>query len=393
MYRKLKDFLLKKQVSLLVAYALVALIATLQEYHGGAKRFPTQTNDRDYTYYNNYVIFKQSFVHLWNGSDLYVLHLDEHWDLYKYSPTFALFFGAFAWLPDSLGLLLWNLCNAVVLFFAVRMLPQLDLEKKNGILLLCLVELFTSLQNTQSNALIAGLVVMAFAIIEKEKFFLGCLLIAFTVYIKLFGLFAFAICLLYPQRWKMIGYAIVAMIALAGLPLLVVKGSQLLSIYQSWWLLLQSDYLPNSLSFVGVIKIWTGIQVNQNLVLLVGVILFLIPFSRINLYSQFNFRLTVLAMILLWMIVFNHKAESPTFIIAMVGIGVWYYASELSNPWKTSLVLTALIFTSLSPTDLFPDFIQDNYFVPWSVKAIPCIVIYFAVFYELMFRPNQLAAP
>ena len=100
--------------------------------------------------------------------------------------------------------------------------------------------------------------------------------------------------------------------------------------------------------------------------------------------------MVILAMILLWMIVFNHKAESPTFIIAMAGIGVWYYSSGLSNPWKTLLVLTALIFTSLSPTDLFPDFIQDNYFVPWSVKAIPCIVIYFVAFYELTFRPNQL---
>jgi len=101
MYRKLKDFFLKKQWSLLVAYALVALIATLQEYHGGAKRFPAQKNDRDYTYYNNYVIFKQSFAHLRSGSDLYGYHLQEHWDLYKYSPTFALFFGVFAWLPDS----------------------------------------------------------------------------------------------------------------------------------------------------------------------------------------------------------------------------------------------------------------------------------------------------
>lgn len=392
MYRKLKDFLLQRQFSLPVAYLLVAVIATLQEYHGGAKRFPTQKNDRDYTYYNNYVIFKQSFVHLKNGSNLYTLHLDEHWDLYKYSPTFALFFGAFAWLPDSLGLLLWNLCNAILLLFAVRMLTPLDFEKRNSILLVSLVELFTSLQNAQSNALIAGLIVLAFALMEKEKFFLGCLLIAFTVYIKLFGLFAFAVCLLYPQRWKMVGYAAVSMLALGGLPLILVNGSQLLSIYQSWWLLLQSDFLPNSLSFVGVIKIWTGINADQNLVLLFGILLFLVPFSRVKFYGQFNFRLAVLAMILLWMVVFNHKAESPTFIIALVGVGIWYYASGLSTPGKTALVLMALIFTSLSPTDLFPDFIQDNYFVPWSVKAIPCIVIYFAVLYELIFKPKQLSA-
>jgi len=390
MYRKLKDFLLKRRSSLLVVYALVALLATLQQYHGGGKRFPTQRNDKDYTYYNNYIIFKQSFVHLMNDQDLYALHLDEHWDLYKYSPTFALFFGSMAWLPDSLGLLCWNLINAILLVFAIWMLPQFDIGKKNLILLLCLAELFTSLQNSQSNALIAGLVVMAFALMERRNFFLGCLLIAFTVYIKLFGLFAFALCLLYLQRWKMIIYSAIAMMILGLLPLLVVSDSQLLSMYESWWHLLQSDYVPNSLSFVGVTRAWTGINLNPNLVLLTGIILFLIPFSKIKFYDRFHFRLTILAMILLWMIVFNHKAESPTFIIALVGVGVWYYSSGLRETRKMALVLSALIFTSLSPTDFFPDFIQDNYFVPWSVKAIPCIVIYFVVFYELTFRPNQL---
>jgi hypothetical protein len=390
MYRTLKDFFLKNRFTLLVAFALVALIATVQEYNSGMKRFPNQKIERDYTYYNNYQIFKYSFFHLKNGNDLYSLHLDEYYDLYKYSPTFALFFGLLAWLPDSVGLLCWNLLNALILFLAIRMVPRLDLEKKNFILLFCVVELFTSLQNAQSNALIAGLVVIAFALLEKEKFFLGCLLIAFTVYIKLFGLFAFALCLLYPQRWKMVGYAMIAMIGLALLPLIVVDSSQLRSIYEGWWHLLQSDYVPNSLSLIGVIKVLTGVNLNQNAVLLAGVILFLVPFFRIKFYNQFNFRLAILAMVLLWMIVFNHKAESPTFIIAMVGNGVWYFSSGLSGRWKMALILLALIFTSLSPTDLFPDFIQDNYFVPWSVKALPCIVIYFVVFYELMFRPNQL---
>lgn len=391
MYRKVKDFLIKNRLSLLIIYTLVALIATLQQYYGGAKRFPTQKDSHDYTYYNNYLIFKESFFHLKNGDDLYTLYLNEHWDLYKYSPTFAFAFGFFAWLPDGVGLTFWNLLNALCLFFAARMLPKLDLEKRNLILLLSVVELFTSLQNSQSNALIAGLIIMAFALMEKEKFVLACLLIALTVYIKLFGVFAFAICLLHPQRWRMVGYSILVLIGFTLLPLLIIDGSQLLLAYESWWHLLQSDYAPNSLSLIGVIKVWFGISLNQNLVLAVGLILFLIPFSRVKFYNQFNFRLTILAMILLWMLVFNHKAESPTFIIAMVGVAVWYYSSGLNQPWRTVLILFALIFTSLSPTDLFSDFIQDNYLVPWSVKAIPCIVIYFIVFYELTFKPSQLA--
>jgi len=391
MYAQLKDFLLKKNFSLLIIYGLIASIATLQEFNGGLKRFPTQRNDHDYTYYNNYLIFKQSFFHLKNGNDLYTPYLEEHWDLYKYSPTFALFFGVFAFLPDGLGLFLWNLLNALCLFVGIRMLPKLELQQRNMILLLCLVELFTTLQNSQSNALIAGLVVMAFALMEKEKFLWGCLLIALTVYIKLFGLFAFALCLLYPQRWKMSVYSIVALIIMALLPLSVVSGSQWVASYESWWHLLRSDYIPNSLSLAGVIKIWLGVTLNQNLILLAGIGLFLLPFSRVKLYSEYNFRLSILAMILLWMVVFNHKAESPTFVIAITGIGIWNFSSRLKQSWTTAWVRLALVLTSLSPTDLFPDFIQDNYFVPWSVKAIPCILIYFMVFYELTFNLKPLS--
>ncbi|MBI1769001.1 MAG: DUF2029 domain-containing protein [Bacteroidetes bacterium] len=387
MFKKLKDFLLQKPIALLFIYLLLAAIATLQEYNAGLKKFVGST--LDFTYYNNYLIFKYSFFHLLEGADLYAWHLNEHWDLYKYSPTFAFLFGSLVWLPNGLGLMAWNSLNVLALFFGVQNL-KLKVQERNIILLLCAVELFTTLQNAQSNALIAGLIILAFALIEKEKFFWACLCIALTVYIKLFGVFAFAICLLYRERWKMVGYSALAMVILAALPLMVTSFDQLKNCYISWWALLQKDYIPNHLSFVGVVKAWFGIRLQPNLVLLLGIILFLITLIRAKFYDQFNFRLSFLAMILLWMIVFNHKVESPTFIIALAGIGVWFVSTGIESKWKIALALFAWVFTSLSPTDLFPNFVQENFFEPWSVKAIPCIVIYFFVFYELTFRPNQL---
>ncbi len=389
MFKKLKDFFLLNTIAVLIVYLLLGVIATLQEYNAGLKKFIGST--LDFTYYNNFLIFKYSFFHLLEGKDLYAWHLNEHWDLYKYSPTFAFLFGSLAWLPDSLGLLAWNSLNVLALFFGVHML-KLKVQERNIILLLCAVELFTALQNAQSNALIAGLIILAFALIEKEKFFLASLCIALTVYIKLFGLFAFAICLLYRGRWKMVGYSVLAMLLLAALPLTVASVDQLKNCYVSWWALLQKDYIPNHLSLIGVVKAWFGIKLQSNLVLLFGMILFLIPLIRIKFYNQFNFRVMFLAMILLWMIVFNHKVESPTFIIALAGIGVWVVSSGIEQRWKFALTIFAMVFTSLSPTDLFPDFIQDNFFQPWSVKAIPCIIIYVVAFYELTFNPNQLTS-
>lgn len=391
MYSKLKDFFLQRSFPMAIVVAAVAVVATLQQYHGGTKKFPTQTSDIQYSQYNNYLIFKQSFAHLANGKDLYSLYPDEHWDLYKYSPTFALLFGALAWLPDWLGLLLWNLINAFALFLGVRMLPSLDLKSRNLILLLSVVELFTSLQNAQSNALIAGLIILAFALMERGHFLWACVLITITAYIKLFGLFAFALCLLYPQRLRMTLYSVGVVVVLGALPLLVVSVPALASHYQQWWQLLQSDYVPNALSLIGVVSAWTSLALNPNAVLLVGLVLFGLPLLRFANFAEYKFRLAMLAMVLLWMIVFNHKAESPTFIIAMAGAAVWYFSSGLSAMTRNLLIPSAFVFTSLSATDVFPDFIQDNFFDPFSVKAIPCIVIYFTVLYELVFKPNQLS--
>jgi len=388
MYEKLKSFFFEKRHAFLYTFVLLAFIATAQSYFGGVKK-----NDNlpyDYTHYNNYLIFKQSFYHLIDGVDMYVYHYEEHWDLYKYSPTFALFFGALAWMPDGVGLLLWNLLNVLCLYFGIRMLAKPDREKQNVMLVLVAVEMMTSIQNSQSNALIAGLIVMAFALFEKDKIFLGCLLIALTVYIKLFGVLAFALCLLYPQRFKAITYSIVIMIGLAILPLTVVSSTQLISDYQSWFKVLHEDYIPTPLSLAGVVKAWTNVTLNNNIVLLTGLLLFLIPFARIKLYAEINFRYMMLAMVLLWVIVFSHRVESPTFVIAMTGVALWNYSSSLTKKWRTILVWFALTFISLSVTDIFPKFIQLNYFVPLSVKGIPCVIVYFVAFYELMFKPNQL---
>ena len=390
MYRKLQDFFLRRRTPALVMFVLASLVATLQGYYGGTKTFPTQTNDHPYTTYNNYIIFKQSFFHLVEGHDLYTLYPQEHWDLYKYSPTFALLFGAFAELPDFVGLLLWNLINTLALFLAVRKLPGVSFELKQVVAWFILIELFTSIQSAQSNALIAAMIVLALVLMEDKKFFLACLCIGLTVYIKLFGGLAFALCLLYPQRWRMAGYAIAVLAGLTLLPLVAIDGHQLTMQYESWWHLLQQDFQPNSLSLLGVVNHWSGRVFPATGVLATGLVLFVLPFLRSSFYSDLRFRLGVLAMILLWMVVFNHKAESPTFVIAMTGIGIWYVAVPGLTVGRTVLVGLAFVFTSLSPTDLFPDFIQENFFEPWSVKAIPCFIIYFILLFEMTFKSPKL---
>src|SRR5258708_4361004 len=157
------------------AYVLISLVAAAQGLFGTSKIYAS--GGAAYPDYNNYLIFKYSFYHLVAGKDIYHFFYADHFDLYKYSPTFAFLFGALAWLPDPLGLVLWNLINSLCLFAGVRMLHGLDDKKKSWILLFCLLELLVSIQNAQSNGLMAGLIILAFAFAERSKYFLSVLCI------------------------------------------------------------------------------------------------------------------------------------------------------------------------------------------------------------------------
>lgn len=340
--------------------------------------------NKTYTHYNNYIIFKNSFTHLSEHKDLYQMYPEEHWDLYKYSPTFSFFMGIFSVFPDSIGLCLWNLLNALALFFAVYALPNLSQKQKGLALLLCVFELMTSMQNSQSNALMAGLLILSFALMEKDKFFLAVLCIVSSMYIKIFGIVGMSLFLFYPEKWKNALYSVFWIILLFLLPLFVIDFNQLIYLYKSWGHLLSNDYQSAySLSVVGLINTWFHLDINKNLVLIPGIILFMIPFIFTKKYSESTFRTLALASVLIWIIIFNHKAESPTFIVAMIGICIWFFISK-PDKINLSLFLFAFILTSLSATDLFPKIIRDTWVKPYALKALPCVIIWFKILYDMI---------
>ncbi|MEL6925821.1 MAG: glycosyltransferase family 87 protein, partial [Bacteroidota bacterium] len=167
----------------LVVYLLLALLISGQSLQRGSKTFVE--GGASYTHYNNYQIFKHAFHHLVDGKDLYRTHPEDHFDLYKYSPGFAVFMSVFSLLPDGVGLALWNLLNALLLFWAIHALPRLPDRHKQLIGWLVLLELIGSLQNSQSNGLMAGLLLGAFVFLERRRDWLGTLLLVLSVFIKL----------------------------------------------------------------------------------------------------------------------------------------------------------------------------------------------------------------
>jgi hypothetical protein len=359
------------------------VIATTQDMFAGLKVYVP--GSPAYLPYNNFRIFKLSFYHLLQGKDIYQLFPEDHWDLYKYSPAFALCFGLLSWMPDAIGLLLWNLINTLCLFAGVRLLPGLSNEKKSWILLFSLLEMLLSIQNTQSNGLMAGLIVLAFALAERSKYALSTLCIVFSFYIKIYGALAFIFYLFYPGKLKLAGWSIFWMILFALLPLLAVNSHQLTFLYQSWLNLLLNDRSASvGMSLMGILETWFHLSPSKNGIALAGLLLFLLPLIHWRRYKEYTFRLLYLASVLIWMVIFNHKAESPTFVIVTAGVGIWYF-SQRADPLNRVLLILSFFLISMSVSDLVPAFVRNDFIRPYQIKAVMGVVIWFKIAYEQLF--------
>ncbi len=377
------EFFLQPRATLII-YILLALIASLQLL----LLPPHMFSGRAYTEYNNYVIFRQSFHHLMEAKNLYTLYPDEQWDLYKYSPAFSLFMGLLAYLPDFVGVTIWTLINTIALFFAVRTLPFSN-RKQNMLLLFVMIELLTSLQNTQSNGLMAGLFIGAYSSMQKGKMQWATLWLVIATFIKIYGAVGFCLFLFYPDKLRVFAYAILWSFIFFFIPILVTPFNTLIWQYHNWVSMMAEDQsVSYGLSVMGWLHSWFGIDKGKSVVSVLGLILFFIPFARISLYKNQAYRLLMLASMLLWVIIFNHKAESPTFIIAVAGVGIWYFSGE-PLLWRRLLLLMVFLFTIMSPTDLFPPIIRENIFKPFTIKAIPCIIVWCVVFVELIGMKNE----
>ena len=394
--KKIADIVLDHRF-LLALYLLAAVGAAIQLLALGSAPFVMQKEipgdimlqhnlmvqfiGKQTTNYNNYLIFKYSFYHLLHGANLYELYPDEHWDFFKYSPSFALLMAPLAWLPDYLGLPLWNVLNAAAVFIGVRMLPFGD-RAKSFILLFIFLELLTSLQNTQSNGLLCGLIIVAYGFMERGKIGWAALMLVLVTFIKVYGAIGFCLFLFFPQKGRAALYTLMWTALLLLAPLLVTSADKLMWQYHNWKALLMADRAASlGISVMAWLTTWFHYTGSKALVTLAGVVLFLLQLTRVKLYQQQAYRELMLASMLIWVIIFNHKAESPTYVIAVAGVAIWYF-SRAATIWRTLLLWTVLVFTCLSATDLFPPVVKNSFLIPYTIKAVPCIMVWCVIWVE-----------
>ena len=351
---------------------------------------PRNDNALVFTHYNNYLIFKSSFIHLLEGKNLYLSYPVDYWDLYKYSPVFSLFMGTMAWMPNWAGLVFWNLLNVIVLFFGIK---NFDFKSKRLLLFFwffVFLELVTSLQNSQCNILIIGLFLLAYKSFQKEQIAKAALFLSLTVFIKIFGIVLFIMFLLYPKKIKFISFSFLWFVLLALIPVFITGWDELLWQYQNWWdMLVHDKSISSAYSVKGWLELWFNVKPNNALVLGIGVVGLLLPLINYKSFKEARFRALLLANTAIWVIIFNHKAESPTYIIAVIGAYIWFVNSK--RRWvEIVLISSCFLFTIVSPTDLFPSSWREGFVTPYAIKAFPCILIWiFITFNMLRLKPVQ----
>jgi hypothetical protein len=113
-------------------------------------------------------------------------------------------------------------------------------------------------------------------------------------------------------------------------------------------------------------------------------VLYLLPLLRFKVYRSTAFHLFYLALSLITVVIFSSSAESPTYIIALAGVGIWYVAQPLPrHKWTIALLTFVVLLTSLSSTDLFPRYLRSNFILPYALKALPCFIVWLVLVWQL----------
>ncbi|MFI5245567.1 MAG: glycosyltransferase family 87 protein [Gemmatimonadales bacterium] len=341
---------------------------------------------------NNVLILRTAFAHLAGGLDLYAPYPLLHTDFFKYSPTFALLFAPFALLPLVPGYVLWAVACASAIFLAISS----ALPPRQAVLALALTWLATvgDMQRSQSNVLCAGLMILSWAWFEQGRAWRPAMAIAVATFVKIFPVVALAFAIFHPRRIRSGLIFAAVMLAGAALPMLVTAPSSLAMQYRSWYAIETRDVAPLGrygtggadlyAGIMGQFRVWWGVQWPHWPTQLAGVILLLAPLAlRRRHFGSRHFRLLFLSSILVFCVLFNHQAESPSYSIAIIGTAIWFAVSERAW-WRTALMAATLVIVDLMSTDLMPRAWYASWYVPYLVKTVPLIPVWVAMQGELL---------
>ena len=371
---------------LLGAYALSVLVVAI----------PKGLHHSD----NNFLIFDATFRNLRAGRNLYVPHPDQYIDLFKYSPAFAVLFAPISILPDTLGLVVWDAINTMLLALAiVKLLPD---KRGDAVLALTFLEMFGQMQHSQSNSLLAALIILAFLALESERQVGAAFALAIGTAVKIFPIAGAAMALPRPRRLRFAIVFAVALLVVLALPFLVVPPHQVNAQYTSWVTMLPPDAVADTIAGRGMhtggvyelAHLWFGLRSSPFAIEAVGSVLLVLPLAtQVRRWADPDFRLRFLCSLLVFLVIFNHRSESPSFVIAMVGIAIWFVIST-PDALTISVIVATVAIVSVGASSAVPNSVRIGVVMHYRLKTLPCVIAWLVMQAELWgWRPSRPTLP
>jgi len=356
-------------------WMLLALVAAAMKMHS----------------HNNFLIYRGTFWHLWQQTSLFAEYPKEYFDTNHYGPLFSLVVAPFAVVPEWIGLVLWCLMLTAALYGAVRQSLLTD-RQQVFVLWFCAHELLTALYMQQFNIAIAAVLLLAFFLIEQERDATAAFFIVVGTLVKLYGVVGLAF-FFFSKHKVRFALALAAWgVVLFCLPMAVSSPEYVIAQYGEWASSLTGKNADNmfalhqNISLLGLVRKVSGSEAYSDLWLIVpGLLLFAAAYLRRSQYRHMAFRQTMLASVLMFVVLFSTGSESSSYIIALVGVVVWYTCV----PWRRSaadvaLLVLVFILSSMSPSDLFPAYVRRTWVQPYALKALPVVLVWIKLCYEIL---------
>ncbi len=330
--------------------------------------------------HNNFSIFKNAYFHLVQHQPLYTPYPNEYFDLFQYHPVFSVLFAPIALLPKTIDLFIWLLGSTIAFLWAIT---HIGLDKRwvVWVMLLSVFELSRNMVHVQPNILITTGMVYTFIFFERQDTSKAILTTVMNFCIKGFGAITGLFVVLYPKTGRNILQGFVFTLLISLTPLFFVNPSELVKHYTDWFDLLRSEVISEPFSLVGFLTHTVGFPKSiEPYVMSFGVLMLIVYWLMLWLRRSdltTERRAYFLAFLLLWVVVFNRGAESPTYLMASTGLLIWFfYHKQYGTATKLMTIFFIICFywTGFLCSDLAFSFLRDldnSYFLRPVFALIP----------------------
>ena len=340
--------------------------------------------------HNNFLIFKGVYWHTVNGTSLYAAYPSEYSDVNHYGPLFSLIIAPFALLPEWAGMLLWLLFLSGWLFAAIYW-SGLRKSQQVYIYWFCGFTLLTALFMQQFNIAIAAIILSSFFLIEKEHEGWAAFFIVLGTLVKLYGIVGLAFFLFSRHKLRLTLWLAVWSVILFLAPMAISSPDYIIGQYHEWFTCLVEKNTHNlnsfaqNISLLGFVRRTTGHADYSDLWLIIpGMALFALPYLRFSQYKNLAFRETILASVLLFVILFSTGSEASGYVIALLGVCIWYTAAPWKRgKWAIALMVFVFILSGMGNSDLIPKWIRHDYIQQYALRALPISILWLWLCYEL----------